>query len=563
MKTQLITLLVFCFIATIFAQSNNFIEGRKAFEASNLDAAIEYFSNDIMDNPRSAKSYYSRGFMYLNKSEFANALNDANIALKCIKVNEKRLKANLYELRGLIYVQLDEPEKAIGDFTNAIKIVGTDTDFYIGRSELYYNLKMYDKSKYDLVNILKLDETNAYAIAGLARICIVREQYNEADKLLSKLNKLYPYNETAHYYSAINAYSQNKFDEAIELSFNAFTINPYNKSNRELFLNYAEKNYDYAIAKLTKKINDEPFTHFWLFYKGILQENKEDYYNAVVSFTAAAKQLDITNETIYSHRANCYRNMGMQELAIADYDLVLANDSNRAYDFGYRGDAKRLKGDYAGAVVDFTRAIELEPRETWFYYRRGWINEEFLNNLNDGLNDYNKAIEIDKEYAYTYLHRGMFYKNRLNDLPKANADFEMILKIDTVVISVGNCRQYALLELGRVTEAIEWMNIILKKYPNEDNYYDATCLYSLLGKPVEALMYMTLAFENGYKDIAHLANDNDLDNIRNMSEYNALISKWIIIIEAEIQRTLQVEKDAAPIYKDQSVEQTVLFPMLK
>jgi len=54
MKTQFIALLLLCFTTAIFAQSTNFNEGNKAFEAGDLDVAVEYFSKDITDNPCSA-----------------------------------------------------------------------------------------------------------------------------------------------------------------------------------------------------------------------------------------------------------------------------------------------------------------------------------------------------------------------------------------------------------------------------------------------------------------------------------------------------------------------------
>lgn len=142
MKTQFIALLLLCCTTAIFAQSTNFTEGNKAFEAGDLDVAVEYFSKDITDNPKSANTYYSRGFIYYKQDAYAKALSDANMGLKCVKGKERKLKAVLYELRALIYTQLEEHEKAIADYTTAIKTDGTDADFYVGRAKLYYDLKM-------------------------------------------------------------------------------------------------------------------------------------------------------------------------------------------------------------------------------------------------------------------------------------------------------------------------------------------------------------------------------------------------------------------------------------
>jgi clan AA aspartic protease (TIGR02281 family) len=118
------------------------------------------------------------------------------------------------------------------------------------------------------------------------------------------------------------------------------------------------------------------------------------------------------------------------------------------------------------------------------------------------------------------------------------------------------------LELGRKADAIAWLNKILDKYPNEGNYYDATCLYSLMNKTAEAVKYMTLAFENGYKDITHLSNDDDLDAVRNLPEFKALVTKWKLLIDAENERVMS-DKETIQMPVEYSLQnKSVIIPMI-
>lgn len=563
MKKLTIALVLLCLHTMVFSQSTNFKEGKKALDEGNENTALEYFNKDISDNPKNPVTYYYRASIFYNNAENARALNDVNAGLKFVIAKDKQLKALLHELRAKIYVELEESEKAIEDYTMAIKNYGTDPDFYIGRGQLYAEKSMFDKEQQEYLAILKFDETNAAAHALLARNYIALEKYAEADKLLSKLKKLHPDFDEAYYYSAIIAFKNENYNQAIDDSFRAFVLDDDDDANRKLFLDCSTHNYPLALARITNKSNEEPENDFWIFYKGVLLENKEDYIEAVQAFTKVIKLINEPNKIVLSRRAGCYQNIGLHELAIADYDVVLAEDSTRAFDYAMRGDSKRLLGKYDEAVNDYSRAIELEPRVQTFYYRRGWVNEDFLKNYNAVLRDYNKAIEIDKDYVFNYIHRGRFYKNRLNDIQKANADFEMILKLDTAVIDEGNCRQYALQELGRETEAIAWMNKILEKYPTEGNYYNATCLYSLMKRPADAIKFMTLAFENGYKDISHLNNDDDLDNMRNIPEFRALVEKWKNIIDAEIQRALPTQENKPTSSSGDIIRRDVVIPMLQ
>ena len=124
---------------------------------------------------------------------------------------------------------------------------------------------------------------------------------------------------------------------------------------------------------------------------------------------------------------------------------------------------------------------------------------------------------------------------------KANADFEEILKQDTVA-EEGTCRMYALHFLGRDAEAIEWMDQVIENDPDEKgNYYDQACLYARMGKSQESVAALRTAFEKGYRTFAHIEADDDMDAIREMPEFKALIKEYkakpIRIAEEEVENT--------------------------
>jgi clan AA aspartic protease (TIGR02281 family) len=79
---------------------------------------------------------------------------------------------------------------------------------------------------------------------------------------------------------------------------------------------------------------------------------------------------------------------------------------------------------------------------------------------------------------------------------------------------------------GRIDDAIAHQNAILEKHPTSGNYYDAACLYSLMSRPTEAIKYLRISFEKGYRDFIHIENDTDLDNIRKERDFMDLIDEW-------------------------------------
>ncbi len=166
--------------------------------------------------------------------------------------------------------------------------------------------------------------------------------------------------------------------------------------------------------------------------------------------------------------------------------------------------------------------------------QRGWVKDEFQGNHTDGLADYTTAIELDSSLAYTYLYRGRAYKKSFNDKIRANLDFRQVIKLDTSVASSSNIRHYAYAELGQEAEAKAWMKKILTEYPEDGNYYDAACLYSLLKLPNESIAYLDTAFQKGYRDFEHLAKDDDLDAVRNLPAFKSLVLQWKAKFESKV-----------------------------
>lgn len=62
--------------------------------------------------------------------------------------------------------------------------------------------------------------------------------------------------------------------------------------------------------------------------------------------------------------------------------------------------------DYSGAIENYNKAIELNPKFTLAYYNRG-MARAFLKNFDGALSDYNKAIELNPKYPVAFYNRGI------------------------------------------------------------------------------------------------------------------------------------------------------------
>src|SRR5437763_8310728 len=71
--------------------------------------------------------------------------------------------------------------------------------------------------------------------------------------------------------------------------------------------------------------------------------------------------------------------------------------------YSNRGIAKQAQGDLSGAIADYTRAIELDPKYTKAYTNRG-IAKEDKGDMDGAMADYTRAIELNQKHTHAYKH---------------------------------------------------------------------------------------------------------------------------------------------------------------
>ena len=88
------------------------------------------------------------------------------------------------------------------------------------------------------------------------------------------------------------------------------------------------------------------------------------------------------------------------------------------------------------AIKDYTKAIELDPRDTHAYYNRG--NTYYKKGQYDqAIKEYTKAIELNPKLAEAYDDRGFAYFDKLGDKNRGCTDWKQ-------ACDLGVCENYNL-----------------------------------------------------------------------------------------------------------------------
>ncbi|NTV98256.1 MAG: tetratricopeptide repeat protein [Chlorobiaceae bacterium] len=110
--------------------------------------------------------------------------------------------------------------------------------------------------------------------------------------------------------------------------------------------------------------------------------------------------------------------------AISDFSRAVEIDRILAAAWYYRGTAKRVTGDLAGCKADFSMLLEVDrtPINAEAYFNRGFA-KAYLGDKEGALADFNKAIILDPNYATAFAERGKL-KEAMGDKAGALADFQ-------------------------------------------------------------------------------------------------------------------------------------------
>lgn len=517
----------------LFAQSNkrpdtyNLNRAVEAIQQNNLDEAVDYLNKDLAENPKNGYAYSWLALIREYQNEYGNALTFADKAIKYIPPKDTEFVLFALTTRAKIYHKLGEDDKSLDDYARAIKIAPDSLSLYEGRAQLLFELEKYDLSDKDYQKIVDIDHGNVTGYMGLGRNANAQKKYDEAIKEYDYAIKLAPSYSSGYSFRAESYMKQGKYEKAIDDIVSALSIDSDDKAFY-LMQDAADSAFIPLKARLEIQMGATPNNGYWPYCLGAICELKEKYKDAI-SYYQKSNQLDLSALTT-RQIAECYDEQGDFDHALEYIEKAIEMDSTRSGFLYYKACYLDHDGKSEEAILTLDRFISENPQDGNGYYRRGWIKDH-TKDVDGAIEDYTKAITLEPDYAYSYLNRGVLYRLK-GQTGLAKTDFEKVIALDTVPDN-GNTAQYAYFYLGQDDKADEFMNKMLA-HDGKGNYYDAACLYSLMGEKEKSLNFLEKALETGYRRFAHIRRDRDLNNIRGTAEFEKMLQKYEKIHEQEI-----------------------------
>jgi tetratricopeptide (TPR) repeat protein len=164
-----------------------------------LEEAIPYFTDRLRNNSRDAVSFAHRGRAWQEKGDVERALQDYEDALRAATevdstptgpLGLRRLlirrvasyppQASWYRGRGQIYQKKGDLDRALREFTQAMRQSPTDPLSYVDRGIVYKQLKDYDRALADHGEAVRLAPRWATAYFNRANVFKARKDYDKA-----------------------------------------------------------------------------------------------------------------------------------------------------------------------------------------------------------------------------------------------------------------------------------------------------------------------------------------------------------------------------------------------
>src|SRR5229473_1554292 len=452
-------------------------------DADNPDQKIASCSRVIADDaesaPNRAHAYGNRGASYYDKGAFDRAIADFSEAVKIDANVVPPYFALAYSRRGLASAEKKDYDQAIAYYSEAIKLNPSSIEVYKDRGVAYGNKNDYERAIDDFSQAIKLDPNYALAynnrgFAYFRKNDLDRAIVDYTEAVKRNPNYALAYNNRGNAYFRKNDYDQaiSDYSEAIRRNSNY----PIAYDNRGFA--YAQKNdYDHALADYDEAVRRNPRLASSYAHRGVLYHARGNYDRSIADLNEAIAR-DSSYVYAYERRCNAHYAKKNYDAAIADCSEAIRLNPKDDFALSVRGFAHAAKRDYDAAIADGNEAIRLNPKSGSGYNSRGAAHSA-KREYEAAIADFSEAVRLTPKMFAAYGNRGNAYRNQGN-LDLAIADFDQAIDINPNYFQGYNYRGLIYAARGdhnraisEYTEAIRLAPAYVEAYLNRGLAYKA------------------------------------------------------------------------------------------
>ncbi len=445
--------------------------------------------------------------IYLDSGRYADA-----VRLITPLIKKKPYQADLYILRGLARIELDELDSAGADFRKSLSIrAKNDTAYYnlgyieflkgnygeaiayydsailynpkgiyyyVARGDAFLEAGSYPLAAEDYHTAIKAGEHMGTAYFGLGLVFLYNAMTDSARYYFSLAIVEDPFDDEYYYQRGIARYSEGDLDGALKDFDMAISLNDENTkalfARAELYIEYGDfvqalEDLDAALQYDTLEsptVNPDDLE--MINERGKILLTLEMYPEAVRDFTrilSVDPDLDVTRY----NRALAWYHLGEYDKAKKDLDAAIKiNPAEKDY-YSYRGASLIMAGDTAAGFADFRKALKIAPDDAEIYMLRSSVYAE-KGMYTEALADLQKVFRIDPEYPDLFLDMGKVYAET-GETEEAMKYYDLAILSDRENPEIFFHRGILLYNLDNLEGALEDFDYAIELDPGIPNVY--------------------------------------------------------------------------------------------
>ncbi len=181
-----------------------------------------------------------------------------------------------------------------------------------------------------------------------------------------------------------------------------------------------------------------------------------DYKKAIAQYThlIAARGEDKQNVYDYYWRGLCYNAEEDYAAALADFDRTVEMEPKNGFNYMSRGRAQRNARHFPQALADFNRGMKLKPESAYIFYNDRALLYMEMRDFTRALEAVTEAMRLQPNNSVNYNTRGWIYFDQ-GDYDRAFEDFSTGVRINPLDSGNYNGRGWVYVQRGEYALAIE------------------------------------------------------------------------------------------------------------
>jgi len=223
-------------------------------------------------------------------------------------------------------------------------------------------------------------------------------------------------------------------------------------------------------------------------------------------------------------RALVLRRLGKAKEALADLDLLVADERTPTRVYFVRASVRTDLGEKAGAAADRTEGLKRVPLDPASFVTRGLALAS--KEPERALTDFQAAETLDPNYPEALLNQAWILAEKLDRTSDALKAVDRLLALYPDHQNGRGGRAVYLARLGRGDEAVAKARKLLDATPQASAYYQAACVFALVAKTspklkAEGVRLLASSLRHGF-GFDYLLADPDLESLQDEKDFRVL-----------------------------------------